>query len=374
MNNDLMFSSRYEAWDTPQDFFDKQNQKFKFNLDVCASIENAKCKRYFTQELDGLSQSWANVCWMNKLSCWIHPNIITLLYENKDMFKMQNGTIVNTEILPQKADIERWVAFCMQRVQQKGICSQAVTETEKSNRKGTAKAGKGEILSFAKGNSEQEETYYQVQSFQEAKNYLIKMGLDFGDVGNMQSGMESFVRILWFFNKRINSGSFYPFVSSHMSGNHGEQYNTGLFKMQHDEKAHTSTDLVKGQKSACKNCGLSECEGSNSTIAYMNPPYGREIGKWIEKAYRETRNPGTVVVALLPARTDTKYFHTWIYNGFRVETIFLKGRLIFGSDEYWQWLWEQEIINGKKNTLFGKIGKKNSAPFPSMLCIFGTLD
>jgi phage N-6-adenine-methyltransferase len=75
---------------------------------------------------------------------------------------------------------------------------------------------------------------------------------------------------------------------------------------------------------------------------WMNPPYGREIGKWVRKAY-ESAQQGAKVVCLLPARTDTAWFHDYCKKG-KVE--FLRGRLKFG-------------------------GSKNSAPFPSMLVIFG---
>lgn len=77
---------------------------------------------------------------------------------------------------------------------------------------------------------------------------------------------------------------------------------------------------------------------------WMNPPYGRTIGKWVAKAAFEA-SKGCTVVALLPARTDTRYFHDHIYNKPGVEIRFLRGRLKFG-------------------------GAKNSAPFPSMLVIF----
>ena len=79
------------------------------------------------------------------------------------------------------------------------------------------------------------------------------------------------------------------------------------------------------------------CKGN---YLWMNPPYGREIGDWIKKASEERQ-----VVALLPARTDTKYFHDYIYNKPNVEIRFLKGRLKFSNS-------------------------KNSAPFPSMIVIF----
>lgn len=58
MNTDAMFSSKTDLWATPQDFFDNLNREFDFNLDVCALPENAKCKNYYTPEIDGLSQQW----------------------------------------------------------------------------------------------------------------------------------------------------------------------------------------------------------------------------------------------------------------------------------------------------------------------------
>lgn len=71
---------------------------------------------------------------------------------------------------------------------------------------------------------------------------------------------------------------------------------------------------------------------------FMNPPYGREIGHWIKKATEAK----ALVVMLLPARTDTKWFHEYIYN--KMEIRFMRGRLKFGQS-------------------------KNSAPFPSMIVI-----
>ena len=56
--NPGLFSSNTDMWSTPQDFFDKLDAEFHFNLDVCATPENAKCSRFFTKEQDGLKQSW----------------------------------------------------------------------------------------------------------------------------------------------------------------------------------------------------------------------------------------------------------------------------------------------------------------------------
>lgn len=65
MNTEAMFSSKTDLYETPQDFFDQLDAEFHFDLDVCALPENAKCKRYYTPEMDGLSQPWEGVCWCN---------------------------------------------------------------------------------------------------------------------------------------------------------------------------------------------------------------------------------------------------------------------------------------------------------------------
>lgn len=87
--------------------------------------------------------------------------------------------------------------------------------------------------------------------------------------------------------------------------------------------------------------GLSK-DWSNDVV-FMNPPYGREIKRWVKKAYEESLN-GATVVCLIPARTDTTYWHDFIFD--KADDIkFLKGRLKFG--------------NGK-----------NSAPFPSAIVVY----
>ena len=61
MNTKLMFSSNTDKWATPQDFFDKLDAEFHFNLDPCADETNHKCERYFTKGQDGLKQDWGGV-------------------------------------------------------------------------------------------------------------------------------------------------------------------------------------------------------------------------------------------------------------------------------------------------------------------------
>lgn len=87
--------------------------------------------------------------------------------------------------------------------------------------------------------------------------------------------------------------------------------------------------------------GLAQSWGGETV--FCNPPYGREIGKWVKKAHEESRKPDTVVVMLIPARTDTAWFHDFIYHSAK-EIRFIRGRLKFG-------------------------GASAGAPFPSMVVV-----
>jgi phage N-6-adenine-methyltransferase len=86
----------------------------------------------------------------------------------------------------------------------------------------------------------------------------------------------------------------------------------------------------------------------SNEIVFANPPYGKQIGKWVEKCYNENKNNGVICVMLIPSRTDTNWFHSYIYE--KADIIFLKGRLKF------------------KNRLLPN--KIQSAPFPSMIVIY----
>lgn len=65
MNTDLMFSSKTCEWETPQDLFDRLNAIHHFEIDLCATADNAKCERYYSPEDDALTQEWTGVCWCN---------------------------------------------------------------------------------------------------------------------------------------------------------------------------------------------------------------------------------------------------------------------------------------------------------------------
>ena len=113
-----------------------------------------------------------------------------------------------------------------------------------------------------------------------------------------------------------------------------------------DSEFHFTLDACALPENAkCTQYFTPEQNGLNQNwggCVWCNPPYGREIGKWVRKAYIENKL-GATVVMLLPARTDTKWFHNYIYH--HAEIRFVQGRLKFGNS-------------------------KNNAPFPSMVAVF----
>lgn len=121
-----------------------------------------------------------------------------------------------------------------------------------------------------------------------------------------------------------------------------------LFEELDDEFHFTLDPCCTHQNAKCKKHftkvedGLSQNWGGETV--FCNPPYGRkETGIWVKKCYEESLKSNTKVVMLIPSRTDTKWFHEYIYG--KAEIRFIKGRLKFNDG-------------------------KESAPFPSMIVIF----
>lgn len=125
-----------------------------------------------------------------------------------------------------------------------------------------------------------------------------------------------------------------------------------------DREFHFDLDAAANDENAkCANYFTPETDGLKADwgghTVFCNPPYGRQVGKWVKKGYEESRKPETTVVMLIPARTDTSYYHEYIFNGKADEIRFLRGRLRF-EDE-----------NGNP---------KDTAPFPSALIIWRSKD
>ena len=103
LNTKVLFSSKEEKWATPQDFFDKLNDEFHFTLDAAASPNNAKCANYFTEEQDGLVQSWGgHTVWCNPPYCRK-----TGLWVKKAYEEHQRTGCTVVMLLPSRTDV-RW--------------------------------------------------------------------------------------------------------------------------------------------------------------------------------------------------------------------------------------------------------------------------
>ena len=119
------------------------------------------------------------------------------------------------------------------------------------------------------------------------------------------------------------------------------------FYRKYDEKFNFALDVCATDENAkCDNYFTEKIDGLTQDWTgygnvFMNPPYGREIIHWMRKAY-ESSLSGATVVCLVPARTDTKWWHEYAMRG---EIEFIRGRLKFGD-------------------------AKNSAPFPSAVVVF----
>lgn len=120
-----------------------------------------------------------------------------------------------------------------------------------------------------------------------------------------------------------------------------------------DSEFHFVLDAAATEKNKkCERCYTPEIDGLSQSwnvggAVFCNPPYGKETGKWVKKAYEEAQK-GATIVLLIPARTDTSYFHDYIYN--KAEIRFIRGRLNFADED-------------------GNI-YPSPAPFPSMLVIY----
>jgi len=105
--NNIHFSSKTDLWATPQEFFDKYNALYEFNLDVCANKDNAKCSKFFSIEDNGLEQEWIGSCWMNppygrEIIHWMRK-----AYESS----LCGATVVC--LVPARTDTKWWHGYAM---------------------------------------------------------------------------------------------------------------------------------------------------------------------------------------------------------------------------------------------------------------------
>lgn len=113
-----------------------------------------------------------------------------------------------------------------------------------------------------------------------------------------------------------------------------------------DKTFHFTVDVCASPENAkCSKYFTKETDGLKQDwgggVIWCNPPYGREIGKWVERC----ANHLGLAVMLVPARTDTRWWHDYIYENPCASVHFVKGRIRFGDG-------------------------KSPAPFPSAIVVF----
>ena len=124
-----------------------------------------------------------------------------------------------------------------------------------------------------------------------------------------------------------------------------------LFKKLDDEFHFTLDPCASKENAKCekyyteKEDGLKQNWGGEKV--FMNPPYGKFVGLWVKKAFEEAQKPDTIVVCLIPARTDTRWWHNYCMKAKEIRLV--KGRIRF--------LYDGKVIN--------------SSTFPSCIVIFG---
>lgn len=104
--NNVLFSKKTDEWETPKDLFDKLNNIFSFTLDPCATVNNAKCKKFYTKDQNGLLKSWKNETVFcnppySQIKLWVKK-----CYEE---FKLNKVTVIL--LLPARTDTKYFHEF-----------------------------------------------------------------------------------------------------------------------------------------------------------------------------------------------------------------------------------------------------------------------
>jgi len=104
--DDAMFSSSSREWGTPDWLFDRYNAIYHYTIDVCATAQNTKVAKFFSESVDGLAQGWEGErCWMNppyghEIEAWVHK-----AWEERNKY-----TLISM-LLPARTDTKWWHAF-----------------------------------------------------------------------------------------------------------------------------------------------------------------------------------------------------------------------------------------------------------------------
>ena len=136
-------------------------------------------------------------------------------------------------------------------------------------------------------------------------------------------------------------------INAGMLSSHCETWETppDIFELCNEEFGFTLDVCAYPETAKCEHYFTPEVDGLSQVWdgrCWMNPPYGRVIGDWMKKAWESAQSTASVVVCLVPARTDTDWWHRWAMLG---EIRFIRKRIRF-------------------------VGADSCAPFPSAIVVF----
>lgn len=136
-----------------------------------------------------------------------------------------------------------------------------------------------------------------------------------------------------------------------------------FFDKLHEEFGFTLDVCASAENTKCERYFTIDDDGLSQPwdgVCWMNPPYGRDIAKWMKKAYEESLK-GTTVVCLVPSRTDTRWWHDYAEKG---EKRFVKGRLKFLD------MSGKTLRHETASVRDGRHAPNTGAPFASAVVIF----
>lgn len=310
-----MFGKASDEWETPQDFFDALDEEFDFQIDAAATSMNAKCPSYFTVKENALERDWFN------FTCGC-------------LHALQSRQTGDDQVLRAEGREAERVGLVVPGLPSGARASEAGAPEDSRPREVTSREAAPPLQPWWSGVEACDRADREPQ---EARRELA-VSMDARRLGSVSGVLEPPVRVLRTNARR--AGSRCTTGESGLPWDRPVEHGPGLHEMQ---------PLAERREGClCPTCGI---PGQPATV-FVNPPYSR-CRAFMAKAALEAQR-GVTVVCLVPSRTDTRWFHSVVWDcdlhclRSGVEVRFVKGRLKFGG-------------TGKA---------ENSAPFPSMVVIF----
>lgn len=278
MNAPLFFGSAGDERGTPQDFFDALNAEFHFDLDAAARKENAECPTYYTSDDDALSRPWR-------------------FFDCGCLLEVRPGVpLLDTVLFAEQIEQERLTGVVSKLLPSLRPTANGLAPTKRSNE---SFSGETQVRQERKGTGSEASQFFNLE--QQTTGAASSLSVDLRDVGEVSGGLELPVRPLQQPRGKTRTRSRDTALQPKLSRHGSVEHIAGMYRVQ-----PSTTSAWSGL--VCPVCGLP----SRSAIVYLNGPYST-IGAFVAKA-REEANKGATVVMLLPVRSDTKWWHRFVYD------------------------------------------------------------